>query len=382
MTAYDADVIVVGLGAIGAMALWRLAKRGADVIGIEQFGIPHHLGSSGGSTRLFRTACFEHPQLGLFARHAHSLWRELECNSGSEILTLTGGVMIGPADSNLLAGTNAAAEVSGVRLTSLTHQDLAERFPAHISVDPSYVGLWDPHAGVVRPEVGITAAIATASSSGARALTGTRVVRIDESCFGVQVTTDSQSLRARSVVVATGPWLADTAKTPPLRPMRVIMTWFNPAPEPLPVDVFPVFIRHVDASRTFWGHGQIDGLPVKIGAPIDPSNFRATHPDTIDRTVHAEDVHLSRNTVARFLSGIDPQPASSSVCMVTLSADGQFVLGPRDRGSAVILAGGCSGHAFKHAPAIGDYVAAMALGREPPVAGEFMDPIRFLSARS
>jgi sarcosine oxidase len=116
------------------------------------------------------------------------------------------------------------------------------------------------------------------------------------------------------------------------------------------MEALPVFIRHIADGRTLWRHGQIDGLPVKIGAPDDPSNFEPVNPDTIDRIVHEADVRVARETVSRYLSGVDLDPASSSVCMITLSRDLQFLLGPRGRGSAISLAGGCSGHAFKHAP--------------------------------
>ena len=376
MTAKDADVIVVGLGAMGSMALWRLAEKGVDAIGIEQFDIAHSLGSSGGQTRLFRTACFEHPSLGAIARQAQSLWRELEDKSRSEILTLTGGVMIGPASSDLIEGTRAAAKTAGERVTDLTRGELADRFPAHANVDRSFVGLWDPEAGVVRPELAITSAIQAASTLGARVLTRTHVIKIAESADGVEVTTDGETLCARSVIIAAGPWLSHLTRTPRLEPLRVIMTWFRPLDQPLDTDTFPVFIRHIDDGRTFWGHGQIDGLPVKIGAPDDPSNLRPANPDTIDRTVHDGDLEVIRETVSHYVAGVDPEPAMSSVCMVTLSSDWQFLLGPREPGSSIILAGGCSGHAFKHAPAIGEYLAAVAIGTRPPFDGEFVNPAR------
>jgi sarcosine oxidase len=56
MAAFDADVAVIGLGAMGSNALWRLAARGVDVLGFEQFRPGHVQGSSHGQTRLFRVA--------------------------------------------------------------------------------------------------------------------------------------------------------------------------------------------------------------------------------------------------------------------------------------------------------------------------------------
>ena len=78
MPEFDTDVVVVGLGAWGSSALWRLAARGVDVVGIERFGAGHGQGSSHGETRLFRVACQEHPDLVPLARRAGELWRDKE----------------------------------------------------------------------------------------------------------------------------------------------------------------------------------------------------------------------------------------------------------------------------------------------------------------
>ncbi|MFB8369624.1 N-methyl-L-tryptophan oxidase [Pseudarthrobacter sp. NPDC055928] len=380
MTTYDADVAVVGLGALGSMTLWRLASRGVNVIGVEQFGIAHDLGSSHGSTRLFRLACFEHPDLGSMAFHALDLWRELEEISGTELLTLTGGVMIGPQDSELIVGTRQAAANAGASVEELSREELAQRFPVFANTDPSYVGLWDPNAGVLRPEASITAAINAAKARGAQVLDRTKVTAITETTDGVEIRTEDRVIRARSVVVAAGPWISKLLDLPHLTPMRTIMTWFRPTEAALDVDRLPVFIRHIDDQRTIWGHGGIDGLPIKVGAPDNEFNIRPTDPDTIDRELSDGDVAGARDVVRQYFHGIDPEPAESYTCMITFSPDLQFVLGPREPGSKVIIAGGCSGHAFKHASAIGDFLAGSALGEPPSLRHQFVSPERFLFA--
>jgi sarcosine oxidase len=55
---FDADVLIIGLGAMGSMALWRLAGRGAKVVGFDRFQPPHALGSSHGESRIIRTAYY------------------------------------------------------------------------------------------------------------------------------------------------------------------------------------------------------------------------------------------------------------------------------------------------------------------------------------
>lgn len=377
MTKYDADVVVVGLGALGSMTLWRLASRGIDVVGIEQFDIANDKGSSFGSTRLFRTACFEHPDLGSMALHARDLYRELEDVSATELLTLTGGVMIGPPKSELIVGTRQAAANAGTIVDELSWKELTERFPVHASTDPSYVGIWDPGAGVVRPEASIRSAVQAAKALGAQVLDRTKVTSIHETTNGVEVRIEDRTIRARSVVVAAGPWVSKLLGEPSLVPIRLLMTWFQARQGDLHTDQLPVFIRHFNDERTFWGHGQLDGMPIKVGAPDDPTNFSVTDPDTIDRRVSDSDIAVARDVVARYLEGIDPNPVRTSVCMITDSVDRHFVLGPRERGSRVILASGDSGHAFKHATAIGEFLAGSALGEAPSSRHAFVSPSRF-----
>ena len=50
------DVIVLGVGSMGSSTCYHLAKQGLSVLGIEQFDIPHELGSHAGQTRMIRKA--------------------------------------------------------------------------------------------------------------------------------------------------------------------------------------------------------------------------------------------------------------------------------------------------------------------------------------
>ena len=53
------DVIVIGLGAMGAATLYQLAKRGVRVAGVDRYAPPHDQGSSHGDTRITRQAVGE-----------------------------------------------------------------------------------------------------------------------------------------------------------------------------------------------------------------------------------------------------------------------------------------------------------------------------------
>src|SRR5688500_6451850 len=103
------DVIVVGLGAMGSATAYRLAAAGHRVLGLEQFDIPHSLGSSHGASRMIRLAYYEHPDYVPLLRRAYALWDELEARSGQKIIHVTGGLYMGPPTSEVLNGSLDAA---------------------------------------------------------------------------------------------------------------------------------------------------------------------------------------------------------------------------------------------------------------------------------
>ncbi|MFN9369342.1 MAG: FAD-dependent oxidoreductase, partial [Planctomycetia bacterium] len=84
------DVIVVGSGGMGSAAVCHLARRGARVLALDRFPLAHDRGSSHGQTRLIRLAYFEHPDYVPLLRRARELWRSLERESGTPLLTECG----------------------------------------------------------------------------------------------------------------------------------------------------------------------------------------------------------------------------------------------------------------------------------------------------
>src|SRR5579883_2243881 len=108
------DAIVLGLGGMGSAAAYHLARRGKRVLGLEQFVPAHDRGSSHGHSRIYRQAYMEGAQYVPLLLRAYDLWRELERESGRELLRLTGGLMIGPAGSRAVDGARRSAEAHGI----------------------------------------------------------------------------------------------------------------------------------------------------------------------------------------------------------------------------------------------------------------------------
>src|SRR6476619_6137643 len=96
------QAIVIGLGAMGSATLAHLAQRGWSVLGLEQFSPANKLGSSHGDSRIIREMYFEHPLYVPLVQRAYKLWRDLEEKTGRRLMTINGGLMIGPRDGAIV----------------------------------------------------------------------------------------------------------------------------------------------------------------------------------------------------------------------------------------------------------------------------------------
>src|SRR5436189_3498581 len=123
------DVIVIGVGAMGAAACWQLARSGIRVLGLEQFSLVHALGSSHGHTRMIRLAYYEHPDYVPLLRRAYELWDELEKVSGQKLLYLTGGIYMGPPSGEVVSGALKAARMHGLAHEAMNRSAIGARFP-------------------------------------------------------------------------------------------------------------------------------------------------------------------------------------------------------------------------------------------------------------
>ena len=377
------DVVVVGLGAFGSAALWRLARLGVDVAGIERHGIGHHLGSSHGVTRLFRVACQEHPGLAPIALKSLELWTRLGDETGQRLVRQSGCLSVGSPGSRSVSGAITAAAAAGLPVSQLSHDELVARQPQYAGLAPEDVAVWDPGAGICYPERNVRAQTAAAALLGAEVYPHTMVSDIQTDRDGITVRTATVEWRASQVVVAAGAWLGTLVPGLPLAPRRTPQYWFrpkDPRSEEFTLPRFPAFIWERDDDTGLWGHASAEDYGIKIG----PENTRTlagagVDPEEMDRYIHLDtDIDELTSTVARALPGLDPRPAKVIPCLVTDSPDGQFLVGKLASEPRIIVAGGDSGHGFKHAAGIGELVAQIVTGDRPYCATDFLDPARFL----
>jgi sarcosine oxidase len=374
------DVIVVGVGAMGAATCDHLARRGVRVLGLEQFGLVHAMGSSLGHTRMIRLAYYEHPDYVPLLRRAYALWDELESRGGEKLLYRTGGVYMGPPDGEVVAGALLAARQHGLAHEPLTHADLAKRHPLFTLPD-HFTGVWEPEAGFLLCEKAIGVCARLAMEAGATIHGHERVRDVDLSPDGVAVTTDAGTYSADRVVFCGGAWsgklLANLGA--PLVVTRQPLVWLWPrTPEPFALGRFSVWgIEQLDGSLAY-GFPMLGDVPgLKIArhgrGPVTDADTVSREPTDADR---AEVLQIAQNYLP---AGAGPV-LSTRICMYTNSPDGHFIVDRHPASDRAYVACGFSGHGFKFASVIGEVMADLATTGTTPLPVGFLGLHRFAAA--
>ncbi len=357
MNEYDA--IVIGVGGMGSAAVFHLARRGWNVLGLEQFDIPHEMGSSHGYSRMIRYTLQEHPSYVPLVRRAYELWHQLENASGERLLVTTGSVRAGHAESPFFQGAVEACETHNIPYEVLTGPETSRRFPGY-QLDQDIAAVYQADGGFLLPERCIVNHVNAAIEAGAEIHGRERVLDWEPSGEGVVVRTARGSYRAGRLVVSAGAWASKLA--PSLAPVAVaerqVMGWFQPErPELFRPDTFPVFGLYVDEGR-FYGfpvHG-VPGFKVGKSHHLD----QTVDPDHLDREAHPEDEEVLRNFVARYFPEAAGPTMSLKACMFTNTPDEHFIIDLHPEYPQVSVAAGFSGHGFKFSSVIGEIMADLA----------------------
>jgi sarcosine oxidase len=354
------DVIVIGVGGMGSAAVHHAAARGARVLGLEQFDIPHDLGSSHGLSRIIRLAYWEHPDYVPLVTRAYALWRELETAAAEQLLVVTGSIDAGGAASANVAGARAACQRFALNYDELDSGALTARFPGY-RLPADTVAIYQPDGGVLRPERCITAHVALARKHGAEVHGRERVLGWDEEGGAVRVRTTNDTYRAARLILTAGPWTGSLIPRTGsvLSPERQVMLWTEARrPELFEAAVFPVFYVSLDAGP-FYGFPIHDGHGFKIGKYHHRGE--AANPDTMDRACSAEDEAVLREGIRQYFPDADGPTLAMKTCLFTNTPDEHFVIDMLTAAPRVCLAAGFSGHGFKFCSVVGEILADLAL---------------------
>lgn len=357
------DAVVVGCGAMGSSVSYNLVSKGMKVLTLERFDLNHELGSSHGGTRIIRLVYAEDPRYVPLLRRAFASWGELQEKSGRTLMRLTGGLMIGRKDGDLVLGVLRSAREHGLPHRILTGAEVNRAFPA-FRVGEEQSAVHEESAGILFPEECVLAFYESAERAGC-------VFRFSETLSswrgtdeGIEVATDRGTYGADRLVICAGPWTGELlGGLIPLECERQVPLWFDSRGNPnFGPDRMPIFVLEEDAETTFYGIPDV-GHGVKIARH---HGGESVQPDAVDRQVKESDTAPVKGFISRRLSGLSPIPMASKTCLYTNTPDSNFVLDFLPSDSRVIVVSVCSGHGFKFASVIGEVVADLVQkGRTP-----------------
>jgi sarcosine oxidase len=366
------DVVVVGLGAMGSATVYQLAKADVKVLGIDQFAPPHKLGSTHGDTRITRLAIGEGMEYVPLVKRSHELWREIEKETGSELLTQCGGLIMcigngyGQHNSgDFLQNTYDAADKYGIKHEKLSTEQIEERFP-QFTLSGDERGYYEPEAGFLRPEKCIETQLELAKKCGATLNLNEKVSGFEATNDLVTITTDKGSYTASKLIISAGPWVKDFLPDygDIFKIHRQVLYWFDIADKDN-YEVYrdmPVFIWEFGNGRydNFYGFPAIDGPTGGLKLATETYDTD-TSPDDISRQVTPEETQaVYDHYVKRQIPGLDSTCVKAATCMYTDTPDAKFVIDFHPKHQNVIVASPCSGHGFKHSAAIGEVLAQLA----------------------
>ena len=370
----EVDVVVVGLGALGASAATALAQSGLSVLGVDRHRPPHPHGSSHGGSRIIRRVYSEGASYVPLVDRSYRLWRDLERQTGCQLLLPRGALFLGDQGSEMVDSALACAGECRLDHQLLDAQELSRRFPP-LEPPTGTRAVFDPAGGVLLPENCVEALLVAATRAGAELRFGCAVEDWRRADDGVLVDCEGGSVRGRHLVLATGAWLADAARARGmgLAVERQVQHWFEPPAGGCAAAELPPFVWQLTARRTWYG---LPDLGQGLKAGIHRGGELTTASD-MRHEIEPGEVEDVRRLVERYLPNAAGPCRTSKACMYTNTPDLRFLAGPLPDEPRVWVLGGGSGHAFKFAPALGELVARGLSERKPPAALKPFLPARF-----
>lgn len=357
------DSIVIGAGVFGSWTAWHLRQLGQQVLMVDAWGPAHARASSGGESRVTRTAYGADEVYTRMAWDSLPEWHWLSERSGLPVFHKTGVLFFFPRVEAYVTQTLEVHKRLNLPTQALQRAELAKRFP-QISWDGIEVGLYEPELGALMARRAVQTLVAQFVKAGGtyrNAAVAPPVARAGDSRLAGIRTASGETLQADRYVFACGPWLPKVF------------------PEVLGARIFPtrqeVFFFAPPAGDARFGPGSLptwadfNNGDIYYGMPdLEARGFKIAHdrhgpaidPDSGDRTASAEGIADVRGFLRqRFPALADRPMIESRVCQYENSSNGDLLIDRHPSWQDVWLLGAGSGHGFKHGPAIGRYAAQL-----------------------
>ena len=425
LTGSRSDVVVVGAGLWGTFTAYNLARRGASVTLVDQYGPGNSRATSGDETRGVRSTYGEKGETGelwmLWAREAMKRWTALDEEwsriYGTQLYFRTGDVTFRSSEgSGIIRQTREWWDKHGVPYEMVTPDEARRRWPVY-AIDDIVEVMYEPDAGVVRSRKACQAMATVFERIGGRIEIGKATLGEVAGGQLQSVTVAGRALRADLFVFALGPWLrtffpavlGERMRTPigvacyfgiPAGDSRFYypnMPSYNfpgttgwPA---LPIDSRGLRVRGGvggrggggragGGGRGAGGGGRAGGAAAADPPPpeLSPNNIPVGQdPDFSSRWADAGRIESARNFLALRIPDVATMPIlETRSCHYEQSSSRDFIVDKHPEMANVWLAGGGNAEGAKFAPVIGDYISQRVVGIEgdAEVATRFVIPER------
>lgn len=375
------DVIVLGVGSMGASTCYHLAKQGYKVLGLEQFDIPHELGSHAGQSRIIRKAYGEASDYVPLLERAYENWETLVAETGTQVYYKTGLVYFGATDNPFLKTVKQSSAEYNIPVNSLSVAECDQKYP-QFNLPNEFQRLEEPDAGLLTPERGILLFVQQALHNGAVVRTKEKVLDWSSKNGTVTVKTDKGSYTAAKLIITAGAWAGKMVSSfaPKLKVTRQALAWVQPKKwETFGLGNFPCWnIAH--KGYDFYGFpilpvGQFGG-PLGLKLALHYPGGDVTDPDMVNRNTKKTDESVLIDFLKEFMPDGYQSTLTMKTCLYTNTPDENFIVDFLPGfDNSVAIAAGFSGHGFKFASVIGEILADLA------VKGATSLPIAFLNAQ-
>ena len=361
------SAIVIGGGVFGVTGALTLRARGWIVTLVDPGPLPHPLAESTDISKVVRMDYGADDDYTAWMETALSRWREWNARFGEALFHETGLAFLcraKMAPGGFEHDSYQALRRRGHTPERLDSAEIQRRFPAW-NAERFVDGYFNPVGGFAESGRVVVRLLDEARAAGVTINEGARVAALDEANGVVRgvVLEDGVFLRADRVVLAAGSWSHHLVPSLALHLRSVGQPVFHLAPEDgalFEATRFPVF--GADIARTGYY-----GFPITRSGVVKIANHgvgRAMHPESTARAVTPVEEAALRTFLRDAFPALASAPlASSRVCVYGDTLDEHFLIAPVPDHEGLILAAGGSGHGFKFAPVLGDFIADAAEGK-------------------
>jgi monomeric sarcosine oxidase len=355
------DVVVVGAGVFGSWTAWHLAKRKLKVLVLDAYGAAHARASSGGETRIIRMSYAADEIYTRWSQRSLVQWKELSASCGQPLFQQTGVLWLEGADDLRLRESQATIERCGIDHEVMDNAALAKCYP-QVNFAGVSRGLLEPGSGVLLARRSVQSLIEEAKKKNAEFLIAHAVTPDGGGSITKLATSHCGTFSAAHFVFACGPWLGKVF--PELLGQRIFPTrqevFFFGAPAGDARFAPPNLPTWLFNNDEVYGMPDIESRGLKMARD---THGERVDPDTQSRVVSVEGTEWARSYIARRFPALKDAPiVETRVCQYENTSNGDFLIDRHPDMPNVWLAGGGSGHGFKHGPALGEYLAAKICG--------------------